>query len=310
MTFLMKVVLCGDKGVGKTTIQKKYFGREFQSKYMMTIGADFSLKEHIVDGRTIKFQIWSLKSQSRFGSVRSVYYLGCLGAILIFDVTKRETFENLDNWIKEIWNHNGKGAIPLVIIGNKIDLRNTGNYPDSISDKMAIKYCNTLSEQTEDQGFDIFYYPFSTLINEDANEILEYLGRVYFDYLDHNKKTSNMVRLASGNRFHEEFNYLKSSFNPEMSSQDLSINDPLFIKKTSLICPNCNEEVDKEEQYCHVCGYELIQCQICKKYLVEIEFLCPNCLYPFHTAHWLEYYKVKGFCPVCNRKVQLNESDW
>lgn len=182
----MKIVVGGDKGVGKTTLVRKNFGRGFNSQYMMTIGADFALKEAVIDGRAIKFQIWDLAGQTRFGAARSVYYLGCLGALLLFDVTQRESFENLENWIKEIWNHNGKGVIPLIIMGNKIDLRD--QHPDSITDEMAQRYCAKLTEQTKANGFEVRYMQSCAITGLNALESLEMLGRVYFEYLDKNKK--------------------------------------------------------------------------------------------------------------------------
>lgn len=186
MTFLMKIVLAGDGGVGKTALRERYLGRGFQSKYMMTIGADFALKEAVIDGRAIKFQIWDLAGQTRFGAVRSVYYLGCLGALLLFDVTRRESFENLENWIKEIWNHNGKGVIPLVILGNKVDLRD--QHPDSITDEMAQRYCAKLTDQTKENGFEVRYLQTSAKTGLNVAESFDMLGKVYFEYLDKNKK--------------------------------------------------------------------------------------------------------------------------
>lgn len=186
MVFLMKIVLTGDGGVGKTALRERYLGRGFQSKYMMTIGADFALKESTIDGRSIKFQIWDLAGQTRFGAVRSVYYLGCLGALLLFDVTRRESFENLQSWIKEIWTHNGKGIIPIVILGNKADLRD--QHPDSISNAVAERYCEKLSEQTRPQGFDIRFMETSAKTGLNVGEAFDMLGKVYFEYLEKQKK--------------------------------------------------------------------------------------------------------------------------
>ena len=179
----MKITLCGDPGEGKKIIAEKYIGKKVLEK-LQTIGADAYLKEEIIDGRAIKFQIWNLASQTRFGAVRSVYYLGALGGVLLFDVTKRETFENLENWIKDIWNNNGKGVIPLVIIGYNIDKRD--QYPDAITDEMAIKYCAKLTEQTKENGFEVKYYPTSTKTGENIKESFQYLGKIYFQYLDKN----------------------------------------------------------------------------------------------------------------------------
>ena len=186
MTFLMKIVLTGDGGVGKTALRERYLGRGFQSKYMMTIGADFALKEATIDGRSIKFQIWDLAGQQRFGAVRSVYYLGCLGALLLFDVTRRESFENTQNWIKEIWTNNGKGIVPIVLLGNKADLRD--QYPDSITTEMAQRYAAKLSEQTRPHGFDIHYMDTSAKTGLNVSQAFDELGRVYFQYLENSKK--------------------------------------------------------------------------------------------------------------------------
>ncbi|MHA1984693.1 MAG: GTP-binding protein [Candidatus Hodarchaeales archaeon] len=186
MTFLMKIVLAGDGGVGKTAIRERYLGRGFQSKYMMTIGADFALKETTIDGRSIKFQIWDLAGQQRFNAVRSVYYLGCLGALLLFDVTRKESFENCASWVKEIWTNNGKGTIPIVLLGNKADLRDA--HPDSISPEVATRYAERLSEQTGQHGFNIHYMDTSAKTGLNVAQAFEELGKVYFQYLEKQRK--------------------------------------------------------------------------------------------------------------------------
>ena len=122
-----KVVLCGDGAVGKTALRLRYMGRGFQSKYMMTIGADFALKEISVQDATgvktsHKFQIWDLAGQQSFSAVRPLYYLGSHGAMILYDVTRLSTFENVYNWIEEIFK-GVKKKIPIVLIANKIDLR-------------------------------------------------------------------------------------------------------------------------------------------------------------------------------------------
>ena len=85
--FVMKVVLCGDGAVGKTAIRQRYLGKGFQSTYLMTIGADFAVKEVNIKFKEtsypIKFQIWDLAGQPRFEAVRGLYYAGCLGALMV-----------------------------------------------------------------------------------------------------------------------------------------------------------------------------------------------------------------------------------
>ena len=124
--FVMKTVLCGDPNVGKESIRRQYLGQGFQSTYLMTIGADFAVKSTTINYNgicySVKFQIWDLAGQPRFGTVRSVYYYGCLGALLVFDVTRPDTFTNLESWIDEIFKRikqtiNRAAHFRVVIIG-------------------------------------------------------------------------------------------------------------------------------------------------------------------------------------------------
>lgn len=183
----MKIVLAGDGGVGKTSLRKSYLGEGFKVQYDMTIGADFSVYKTEIDGHHIKFSIWDLAGQPRFKIIRERYYTGTLGALLLFDVTKRESFENLQTWIKEIWNFNGFGRpIPIIILGNKVDLRD--QYPESISNEIVQRYCVKLSEQTKQYGFEIKYLETSAKTGLNVKEAFESLARVYLDYVAREKK--------------------------------------------------------------------------------------------------------------------------
>lgn len=185
MSFLMKIVLAGDGAVGKTAIRERYLGKGFRSNYMMTIGADFALKETNIREKNIKFQIWDLAGQPRFGAVRSVYYYGCLGALLLFDVTRPDTFTNLEQWLDEIFKHNGKGMIPIVILGNKVDLRD--QFPNHISDEQAEDFCDRLSKKTMEQGFPTKYLPTSAKTGLNVSAAFDMLGNVYLDYYEAQK---------------------------------------------------------------------------------------------------------------------------
>ncbi|MFX1513985.1 MAG: Rab family GTPase [Promethearchaeota archaeon] len=132
---LMKICLLGDGAVGKTSLRERYLGKGFKSGYTMTIGADFAVKESNVDGNEIKFQIWDLAGQPRFSSVRELYYKGSVGGLLVYDCTRPESYQNLDGWIEELWKNNGRGKLPLVLIANKVDLREEN--PDSISPELG-----------------------------------------------------------------------------------------------------------------------------------------------------------------------------
>ena len=182
MVFLMKIVLMGDGAVGKTAIRERYLGKGFQSTYMMTIGADFAIKEQEIHEKTVKFQIWDLAGQTRFGAVRSVYYLGCLGGLLLYDVTRPESYQNLTSWIQEYWKNNGKGIIPVVILGNKVDLRD--QFPNSISPEQGQEFCEKLSEQTNPHGFETKYLETSAKTGLNIQEAFHALGEVYFKFVE------------------------------------------------------------------------------------------------------------------------------
>lgn len=179
--FLMKIVLAGDGAVGKTAVRERYLGRGFKSQYLQTIGADFALKTIDLEGKDVKFQIWDLAGQTRFTAVRSVYYTGCLGALLLFDITRRESFENLQSWLDEIWKHNGKGMIPIVLLGNKYDLKD--EVPDHVSEKEAIAYAKELTKKTKPNGFEVKFMSTSAKTGLNVPEAFQTLGEVYFDFM-------------------------------------------------------------------------------------------------------------------------------
>ena len=106
---LIKIALIGDGAVGKTALRERFMGKEFTGDYVMTIGADFCIKTIDVSGKTFKFQIWDLAGQPRFDAVRDLYYSGCLGALVIFDLTRPDSYVHLTNWVQELWKNNGMG---------------------------------------------------------------------------------------------------------------------------------------------------------------------------------------------------------
>lgn len=119
---IMKVLLLGDGAVGKTALRLRYMGLGFSKSYMMTIGADFGVKSIDTQAGTIKLQIWDLAGQQHFSKVRSLFYSGTHAAIFVFDCTRMDTFQNIDDWVKELVKHIPH-PIPTVLIANKTDLR-------------------------------------------------------------------------------------------------------------------------------------------------------------------------------------------
>jgi len=119
--FLFKTIVVGDGAVGKTAITYRYAVDKFQENYKMTIGVDFTIKREKVRDKEVKIQVWDTGGQEKFSKIRPLYYRGALGGLVVFDVTSRESFENLDSWMEEIQKNCTK--IPIILVGNKIDLK-------------------------------------------------------------------------------------------------------------------------------------------------------------------------------------------
>lgn len=98
---LLKVIILGDSGVGKTSLMNQYVNKKFSNQYKATIGADFLTKEVMVDDRLVTMQIWDTAGQERFQSLGVAFYRGADCCVLVFDVTAPNTFKTLDSWRDE-----------------------------------------------------------------------------------------------------------------------------------------------------------------------------------------------------------------
>ncbi|CAN0824444.1 Ras-related protein RABA2a [Linum grandiflorum] len=120
--YLFKVVLIGDSGVGKSNLLSRFTRNEFCLESKSTIGVEFATRTLHVEGRVVKAQIWDTAGQERYRAITSAYYRGALGALLVYDVTKPTTFENVSRWLKELRDH-ADANIVVMLIGNKTDLK-------------------------------------------------------------------------------------------------------------------------------------------------------------------------------------------
>lgn len=136
---LLKVIILGDSGVGKTSLMNQYVNHKFSNQYKATIGADFLTKEILVDDRAVTMQIWDTAGQERFQSLGVAFYRGADCCVLVFDVTAPNTFKSLDSWRDEFLiqaSPREPENFPFVLLGNKVDLE-----PRAISSKRAQQWC-------------------------------------------------------------------------------------------------------------------------------------------------------------------------
>jgi small GTP-binding protein len=175
---MAKIVLLGDGAVGKTSIRKRYLGLGFRESHMMTIGADFSTKDIKIDNdRTISAQIWDLAGQSQFAPVRKRFYQGTQGAFLVFDVTNQQSFLNLNLWIRELWINNNAKKVPIIIIGNKIDLKNERK----VTNNEGNKYRDFLLNKPELKGIDAAYIETSAKDGTNIEDAFQNMSRIVYE---------------------------------------------------------------------------------------------------------------------------------
>jgi len=137
---LLKVILLGDSGVGKSSIMNQYVHEKFNAEYKATIGADFLTKHLLIDDQSITMQIWDTAGQERFQSLGIAFYRGADCCALVFDVNDNKTFESITTWKDEFLDKAGISdpkAFPFVLIGNKIDLENRRE----VSQKRVLNWC-------------------------------------------------------------------------------------------------------------------------------------------------------------------------
>ncbi|XP_022902829.1 ras-related protein rab7 [Onthophagus taurus] len=142
---LLKVIILGDSGVGKTSLMNQYVNKKFSNQYKATIGADFLTKEVQVDDRTVTMQIWDTAGQERFQSLGVAFYRGADCCVLVFDVTAPNTFKSLDSWRDEFLiqaSPREPENFPFVLLGNKVDLVE-GDRSRAISSKKAQQWCQS-----------------------------------------------------------------------------------------------------------------------------------------------------------------------
>lgn len=138
---IFKVVLVGDSGVGKTNILLRYTKNEFSFDSKATVGVEFGSKKFELNDYKIKAQIWDTAGQERYKSITNAYYKGAKGALVVYDITKKETFDAIDRWVPEL-RTNGDEQITILLIGNKCDLEDQRQISKEEGQEKAKLYSN------------------------------------------------------------------------------------------------------------------------------------------------------------------------
>ena len=160
---LLKLLLIGDSGVGKSCILLRYSDDSFTSSYITTIGIDFKIKNLEIQSSKVKLQIWDTAGQERFRTITHNYYRGAHGIMLAYDCTKEESFKNVRQWIKDVRVY-AEQNVNLVLIGNKCDLETK-------------KKVERLRGENFAKDYGIPFFETSALNNNNVEEAFETLVR-------------------------------------------------------------------------------------------------------------------------------------
>ena len=166
----------GDSQVGKSAMTEIYLNREFSEEYLTTIGININTKDTkiIINGeeKEIKVKIWDTAGQEKFKSISTQYIKNCDGILLIYAINNKKTFENIENWLNEIEHKKKKNNIPLVLIGNKIDLEKEREVSFQEGEKLAQIYNMEFFECSAKDKINV---------NECFNCLIELIFQLYED---------------------------------------------------------------------------------------------------------------------------------
>ena len=148
--FIFKVLLLGNSNVGKSSLFLRFVDDIWNDTFVPTIGVDFKIKTFEIDSKKIKMQIWDTAGQERFKNIIASYYRGAHGILLLYDVTDKDSFKNLSNWLIEIEKNASKNVLK-VLIGNKCDLEEKRvisiNQGKEFADTYGLKYIETSAKK-------------------------------------------------------------------------------------------------------------------------------------------------------------------
>ena len=156
---MFKVVLVGDSFVGKTNIMSKYLKNEFHEDSKATVGVEFGSKQFTVEGHSIKAQIWDTAGQERYKAITSAYYKGAKGAFIVYDITRKASFDSIEKWVNDLTSTADK-KLTIVLIGNKCDLEDqrqiTKEQGEEKANKLEVAFLETsaFSGENLDKAFD------------------------------------------------------------------------------------------------------------------------------------------------------------
>ena len=165
---VFKIIIIGDASTGKTNILSKYLNNKFEKDSKATIGVEFGNKIFEIKNSRVNCQIWDTAGQERYKSMTKAFYKGALGALIVYDISKKDTFENVENWITDLKKSSDK-KVSIILIGNKNDLEESRQVKKEEGEMKAKEYGIAFLETSALNGNNI-EIAFKTLVDEVYNQ--------------------------------------------------------------------------------------------------------------------------------------------
>ena len=174
-----QLLIIGDSFVGKTSILDRYANNRFNSNYLATIGLENFTKDEVINGKTVRIKLWDTAGQEKFQSLTKGFFRNAQGIMVVYDVTKSETYQNIKYWTQSIKTHLGSETdnIAVIIIGNKID-----SQVREVNKEEAELYSSELGYR---------YFETSAKTGQNINSTIEYLVNEVLKINKNKAKTMN-----------------------------------------------------------------------------------------------------------------------
>ncbi|VVT56331.1 uncharacterized protein SAPINGB_P004975 [Magnusiomyces paraingens] len=149
---LIKLLIIGDSGVGKSCLLLRFCDDQFTPSFITTIGIDFKIRTIDLDGKKVKLQVWDTAGQERFKTITTAYYRGAMGILLVYDVTDQKSFENIRSWYANVQQHASENVV-LVLVGNKSDMTDrrviSTEQGQALADELGIPFIESSAKSSD-----------------------------------------------------------------------------------------------------------------------------------------------------------------
>ena len=173
--YLLKYIIIGDAAVGKSNLLLRFAQNDFKTEYQLTIGVEFGAKNLDINNKKFRLQIWDTAGQENYRSITRAYYKNSVCAVLVYDISNRETFEHISNWIEDCTAQSPK-TVFMILVGNKSDLINNRQVSFEEGKEMAKNNNMMFFETSAKTGENV-----NNIFEESAKEINNKINQGYYD---------------------------------------------------------------------------------------------------------------------------------